>query len=311
MEIWGIRFIGLNEENLRKLFLTIVIIIVVFLLRTILSGLSRLFIGNKRFEHIQFWTRQGISLLLAVMLILGSLSVWFNDPAQLTMVMGFISAGLAFALQKVVTSVAGYFVILRGRTFTVGDRIMMGGVRGDVIALSFTQTTIMEMGQPPGERPDDPNVWVKSRQYTGRIVTITNDKIFEEPVFNYSKDFPFIWEELTVGVRFNDRKRAEEIVYNIAKRNTSDVKEIAEESFKGLSKQYYEVDADFDPKIYYRIADSWLELTVRFASRDHGSRKLKDKMTREMLDEFDKVGISLPFNSFEVVTLPADDTKKA
>jgi len=56
-------------------------------------------------------------------------------------------AGLAFALQKVITAVAGYFVILRGKTFNVGDRIVMGGVRGDVIALGFMQTTIMEMGQ--------------------------------------------------------------------------------------------------------------------------------------------------------------------
>ena len=36
-----------------------------------------------------------------------------------------------------------------GRIFNVGDRITAGGVRGDVIALGFMQTTIMEMGRPP------------------------------------------------------------------------------------------------------------------------------------------------------------------
>ena len=41
--------------------------------------------------------------------------------------------------------VAGYVVILRGQMFSVGDRIAMGGVRGDVIGLRFTQTVIMEM----------------------------------------------------------------------------------------------------------------------------------------------------------------------
>ena len=39
-----------------------------------------------------------------------------------------------------VTSIAGHFVILRGNTFTVGDRISMGGVRGDVMRLGFNQT---------------------------------------------------------------------------------------------------------------------------------------------------------------------------
>ena len=34
-----------------------------------------------------------------------------------------MTAGLAFALQKVVTALAGYIAILRGQTFNVGDRI--------------------------------------------------------------------------------------------------------------------------------------------------------------------------------------------
>jgi small-conductance mechanosensitive channel len=72
--------------------------------------------------------------------------------------MGLVTAGLAFALQKVVTAVAGYLVILRGRTFNLGDRITMGGVRGDVIALGFIQTTIMEMGQPPPVQNAEPAI---------------------------------------------------------------------------------------------------------------------------------------------------------
>lgn len=63
--------------------------------------------------------------------------------------MGLITAGLAIALQRVITAVAAYFVILRGNVFNVGDRIAMAGVRGDVIALGYTRTTIMEMGSLP------------------------------------------------------------------------------------------------------------------------------------------------------------------
>ena len=98
---------------------------------------------------------------------------------------------------------AGYVVILRGQIFSVGDRITMGGVRGDVIGLRFTQTVIMEMGQPPGEQGDAPSMWVRSRQYTGRIVTVTNAKIFDEPIYNYSREFPFIWEEMTLPISFD------------------------------------------------------------------------------------------------------------
>jgi small-conductance mechanosensitive channel len=135
----------------------------------------------------------------------------FDNPARLATGAGLIGAGIAFALQKVVTSFAGYFVILRGNTFSVGDRIKMGSVRGDVIALNFIQTVIMEMGEPPSVQEEDPGMWVRSRQYSGRIVTISNAQIFEEPVYNYSRDFPYIWEEMHLPISFkHDRNRAEQ-----------------------------------------------------------------------------------------------------
>ena len=130
------------------------------------------------------------------------LSVWFDDPARLTTAIGLITAGLAFALQKVITSIAGYLVVLRGRTFSVGDRITMGGVRGDVIALGFIRATIMGRGSRLTCSRRTPAMWETSRQFTGRIITVTNDKIFEEPIYNYTRDFPFIWEEIRIPIGY-------------------------------------------------------------------------------------------------------------
>ena len=148
MHFLGIDWVGVNPENGRKLLLSLVFIAVVLVVSRVLRWLTGLVAGRTASAAVQtrFWSRQGISLLSAVVLILGLLSIWFNDPTRLTTAFGLVSAGLAFALQQVVTSIAGYFVILRGSTFTVGDRISMGGVRGDVMRLGFIQTTIMEMG---------------------------------------------------------------------------------------------------------------------------------------------------------------------
>ena len=88
------------------------------------------------------------------------------------------------------TAIAGYLVIVRGNTFSVGERITMGGVRGDVVSLGFIQTRILEMGQPPSVQTANPAMWVRARQYTGRIVTVTNDKVFDTPIYNYTRDFP-------------------------------------------------------------------------------------------------------------------------
>src|SRR4051812_2806797 len=88
-----------------------------------------------------------VALIAVVLLILGVVSIWFETPRQLSGALGLVDAGVAIALQRVITAFAAYLIILRGRVFTVGDRIVMAGVRSDVIALGFMQTMVMEMGQ--------------------------------------------------------------------------------------------------------------------------------------------------------------------
>lgn len=166
VEILGVKLVGVTAESGKKVLFTLLFIVVVLLLGRLLRAASRA-ISRRRDEHARFWARQGARLLTTVLLLLGLVSIWFDDPTRLATGLGLVTAGLAFALQRVITAVAGYFVILRGRTFNVGDRITMGGVRGDVITLDFIQTTIMEMGQPPAVQNADPAMWVRGRQYSG------------------------------------------------------------------------------------------------------------------------------------------------
>ena len=64
-------------------------------------------------ERVWFWTGQGINLVTAVLFILGLLAIWFDNPNRLATAVGLVTAGVAFALQKVITALAGYFVILQ------------------------------------------------------------------------------------------------------------------------------------------------------------------------------------------------------
>ncbi len=61
---------------------------------------------------------------------------------------------------------------------------------------------------------------------------------------------------------------------------------------------------DFTPTVYGRITDSWLELTVRFITRDHGVRNIKDAMSREILVGLDGAGIGIASATFEITTVP-------
>ena len=229
LQIFGIRLVGLNATTFRKLLFTLVFLAVVWLVSAALKAVTRRFSRDSEGKRAEFWTKQGLHLLTASLTIVGVISIWFDDPKQLGSFAGMLTAGLAFALQRVVTELAAYFVLFRGSVFNVGDRIMMGGVRGDAIALGFIRTTIMEMGQPPGEQSDPPGMWVQARQYTGRVVRVTNDKMLDESVYNYSRDFPFIWEEMRIPVSYkDDRNRAEQILLETARTHTVDIQQISE-----------------------------------------------------------------------------------
>jgi small-conductance mechanosensitive channel len=306
VQIFGVRLVGVTPENGKKLLFTIIFVLAVLIASRILRGINALiFRGSDKIERAQFWIRQAIKLLTTAVMLLGVLSIWFNDPNRLATALGLFSAGLAFALQRVITAIAAYFVLLRGRSFTVGDRIMMGGVRGDVIALDLVQTTIMEMGQPPGEQGDAPSMWVRARQYTGRIVTITNDKIFDEPVYNYSREFPYLWDEMQIPISYNsDRRKAEEILLDVARKHTVKIEELSEAALKEMERRYFMKRAELHPRVFWRLTDNWIELSVRFIAHDSGIRDLKDKMRREIIERFDQAKIGIASSTYEVVGFP-------
>ncbi len=190
LQIFGVKLVGITAETGRKILLSVLAVLAIALLGRGLEALIRPALRGEKHLHARFWWRQAIRLATAGIALLLLLSIWFDDPRRLTTAAGLVTAGLAIALQRVVTAFAAYFVILRGRLFRVGDRLVMAGVRGDVIALGFIRTTIMEMGEPPPVQSAEPAVWVEARQYTGRIVTVTNDRIFKRAGLQLHQGFP-------------------------------------------------------------------------------------------------------------------------
>ncbi len=304
VQLFGIKLVGVTAENGKKLLFSICFVLLLILLNRLLKFLARAVLGERR-DRVHFWARQAIRICVTLLLLVGLVSIWFTDPARLASAAALVTAGLAIASQRIITAVAGYLIILRGKNFNVGDRIVMGGVRGDVIAVGFMQTTIMEMGQPPGEQGDSPSMWVAGRQYTGRIVTITNDKIFDEPVYNYTREFPYIWEELRLPIPYNaDRKVAEKIILEAARRHTMKTSEMGEDALKEMERRYMIKREELDPCVYIRLTDNWTEMAVRFVTKDHGIRKTKDAMSRDILDGLEAAHIEIASGTYQVVGMP-------
>lgn len=58
------------------------------------------------------------------------------------------------------------------------------------------------------------------------------------------------------------------------------------------------------PRVYWRITDDWLELTVRFVVEEHGVRDLKDAASRDILAGLDEAGIGIASATLDIVGFP-------
>ncbi len=148
-------------------------------------------------------------------------------------------------------------------------------------------------------------MWVQSRQYTGRVVTVSNAKVFDEPVYNYSRDFPYVWEELRLPIAYTaDRAKAEDILLDTAAKHTLKIADLGEAQWSEMQRRYLLAPDDLLPRVYYRLTDNWLELTVRFLTGERGTRDVKDAMSRDILKALDAVGIGIASATIAITEVP-------
>lgn len=161
------------------------------------------------------------------------------------------------------------------------------------------------MGEPPSVQSQGPGMWVMSRQHSGRIVTISNANVFEEPVYNYTHEFPYIWEEMHLPISFkDDRHRAEQIILEAVKRNTTDIANLAQPELERLKERFFIEAADVHPRVFLRITDNWVELSVRFLCAAHDVRGLKERISREILSGLESAYIGIASATYEIVGMP-------
>ena len=254
-------------------------------------------------RHSAYWIRKvttyavwGLTVLLVVL-------IWAEFGRRLGFVVGAASAGVAFALQNVLGSFAAWLGILAGRVFRVGDRVMMGGVKGDVIDLSPLRTTVMEIGSPGSS--EDSDVWVRARQYTGRVVTISNKAFFDEPIYNYSKDFDYVWEEITVPVSYKtDWDKGRAILLEEVEAATRGFRQESAEALVRMSRRYLVGESEVEPRVFVRLTDNWVELSARFVIPTRSARALKSGISENVLKRYAREEVAIASATSEIVAFP-------
>ena len=222
--------------------------------------------------------------------------VFHNHLKNLTIVFGVAGAGIAFASQELIASIAGWFAISLNNFYTIGDRIELDGIKGDVIDIGILRTTLMEVGK-----------WVNADLYSGRVVRIANSFVFKEPVFNYSGDFPFLWDEITVPVKYgSDYHLSRELFQKIAGEVVGDYVTEAKKSWQGITQKFMIENAKIDPAVTMIANDNWIEFTIRYVVDYKVRRSTKDILFTRILEEIGKTNgqVSLASATFQIVGLP-------
>jgi small-conductance mechanosensitive channel len=246
---------------------------------------------DNRYKAKKFGTFVGYLLTIVFITV-----VYSNKLGGLTVAFGVAGAGIAFALQEVIASFAGWLAIMFGNFYKTGDRVQLGGIKGDVMDIGVLRTTIMETGQ-----------WVDGDLYNGRIVLIANSYVFKEPVFNYSGDFPFLWDEIKIPIQYGSNyEKTTQILNDIGKEIAGDLTTESREKWNTLQKKYLLEDSQTEPMVSLIANDNWVEFTLRYVVRYNKRRATKTLLFTKILKEIEATNGEVKFASatFHIVETP-------
>ncbi len=252
---------------------TVLLIIFCYGLILLFVRISNRRIKNLKARHV---VRKNIIYAFNAILLLLIILIWIRDIGSITIFLGVASAGIALALQEVILGIAGWFLILIRHPFEVGDRIETGEVKGDVIDIRLFQTSLLEIGN-----------WVHADQSTGRIVHVPNSFVFKKQLYNYTRGFKFIWNELRILVTFeSDWKKAKEIMLLHGLKQAEGMEGVVKSAIDRMAHRYMIYYRKFTPIVYTDIKDSGVELTLRYLTEAKKRRSTHDELCSLILDDF-------------------------
>lgn len=244
----------------------------------------------------RYRARKAVSLASYIVLAIMLMFIFSDKLGNIGVALGVAGAGIAFALQEVIVSVAGWISILVNATIGVGQRVKIGDTKGDIIDIGVINTTIMEMGD-----------WVDADLYNGRIVTLANSFVFKENIHNYSAEYPFLWDEIQVPIRFeSDYNFARELFTQVLVDVCGEYAQASEDEWKKLANRYRVEEAMVRPMTSLKFDENWITFTLRYIVDFKKRRSTKDLIFTKLLQEIklheDKIMIAS--SSMEVTNFP-------
>ncbi len=265
----------LSQPYVEKLIvLGVALLVVVVLVSLIKKQL------NQKIKDVdsKYRARKALNMV-GYFLVVGVILFTYSDKlGNIGVALGVAGAGIAFALQELIVSLAGWVNILIAGTVSVGQRVKIGDVKGDVVDIGVMSTTIMEIGD-----------WVDGDLYNGRLISLANSYVFKEKIHNYSAEFPFLWDEITVPVRTeSDYKLARKVFNEVLREVCGDYASKSAAQWNNLTNKYRVENAQVEPMVTLKFDENWITFTLRYVVDYKKRRTTKDLIFSRLLDEIAK-----------------------
>lgn len=218
-------------------------------------------------------------LVLFAVAAIAAISILAGDARAVVGSVGLLGLAASWALQTPIESFTGWLLNSFRTYYRIGDRIAVGDVFGDVYRIDVLTTTVWEAGGR-GKA-------VAAAQATGALVTFPNWEILRSNIVNYSRDFPYVWDEITIGVaNESDLAYCIEVIETTARRVIGDQMGDAVQQYERLLRSHrLTFDVDEVPRVYLSSAETWIDCTLRYLVPVRTRRSWASALTLEITRE--------------------------
>ena len=268
-------------NNLPKLLVAIAILLVAWLLAYAIKWLLR--------KVLSHWER-GSAIITLVNIVVWlfaiglAISVLVGDIRAMVGSLGLLGLALSWSLQTPIESFTGWLINSFKGYYRIGDRISVGDVVGDVYKIDFLTTTVWEIGSPFRQG------YLQAEQPTGRMVTFPNNEVLAGSVVNYTSDFPYVWDELIIGVaNESDIRLSMQVLEKTAIELLEDyMREPAIQYTRILQQAGLQYPVSGKPQVFLSTTDSWTNIIIRYLVGARERRKWKTELILRTSDEMNK-----------------------
>ncbi len=250
-----------------RLFIIVLVSFIVFLL--ILKLIKRRLLKNIRRKKQKSNVIIFLDLLkyiFAFFLIIIIFSAYYNKWGELGFIAGLLTVAIGWALQKPISGVVAWLIIVTRRPFFIGDRIIISGIKGDISNLTLTHIYLDEVGGT-----------ILGEEKSRRTIMVPNSIIFEEEVVNYTHADNYILDEVTTAITYeSDLEKAEKLILKSVEKI---MKPLWEKFPKRIEKE---------PHTRLKFKDSGIDVTVRYNSIAKERNKISTNITREIFNSIRK-----------------------